>query len=659
MAVLRQVRGRLVRRPPGGGVEVVADGRGDWVGWVDLTTEPVTAAAIANTARVIRDLNPAGARRRRGREPGRAQALHRRPAPHRPRRDDPALPLFPHVMLIDGNDDRGIDVALLTQAGYPLGTIRSHVDDTDDQGRRVLPRLPRVRGAHPRRAPARRPGQPPQVQGLRLAGREQRPAAPPGPAGRGHLPAAPRRTASAYVAVLGDFNDTPTPRRSRRCWPAPTCATSAPTPLRRRRPAGHLRHLTAANSIDYLLLSPALFAKATGGGIWRMGAWGGVNGTLWPHYDTPHQGHRRRLRPRRALRRPDPHVAAPATLRAASRHRPGIAGSPLDACCRPWRPTGPQRHAELTGAQPAGRAGNVAVAMTSSAAGRNRAKWSGSRDSRAATRTWCRAAVADVGEPEPVRIISRDAEWLAPLREAQEVVADRGGTARIVVHRRLGDGDVDGGGGHRANGCLDGSGDVQTRIGPYPSEQVGRRVGNPFDPGPLHDRVDVEPEHEPIVGVLDLPQRELTRAVLRERPRCVQVDGHCSVEEPQGLVRRGGELAVVDPSGGTERKARRCLTVHQWRQFWPGLEPTLVRPSPRSTPGPTRWTSAWARPARRPSRRRTPRSRASPRSPPAEPQVDRPQVHRSHLVAPSGPYRRSIRDLPVGARSWPQCAAAA
>ena len=31
---------------------------------------------------------------------------------------------------------------------------------------------------------------------------------------------------------------------------------------------------------------PALFAKATGGGIFRMGAWGGVNGTLWPHYDT-------------------------------------------------------------------------------------------------------------------------------------------------------------------------------------------------------------------------------------------------------------------------------------------------------------------------------------------------------------------------------------
>ena len=42
----------------------------------------------------------------------------------------------------------------------------------------------------------------------------------------------------------------------------------------------------AANRIDHLLLSPELFVKATGGGIWRLGTWGGKNGTLWPHYGT-------------------------------------------------------------------------------------------------------------------------------------------------------------------------------------------------------------------------------------------------------------------------------------------------------------------------------------------------------------------------------------
>ena len=135
MAVLRQVRGRLVRRPQGGGVEVAADGRSDWVGWVDLTTEPVTAAAIANTARVIRDVNPHVL--------GVVEAENRVVLKHftdaqlrTADRAAPAsdVPLFPHVMLIDGNDDRGIDVALLTQRGYPLGPMRSHLDDADERG---------------------------------------------------------------------------------------------------------------------------------------------------------------------------------------------------------------------------------------------------------------------------------------------------------------------------------------------------------------------------------------------------------------------------------------------------------------------------------------------------------------------------------------------
>jgi hypothetical protein len=42
---------------------------------------------------------------------------------------------------------------------------------------------------------------------------------------------------------------------------------------------------TASNKIDYVLLSPALFNGVTAGGIWRKGVWGGVNGTLFPHYD--------------------------------------------------------------------------------------------------------------------------------------------------------------------------------------------------------------------------------------------------------------------------------------------------------------------------------------------------------------------------------------
>jgi hypothetical protein len=39
--VLRQVRGNLLRRRRDTGVEIVARGRGDWIGWVELQNEPV------------------------------------------------------------------------------------------------------------------------------------------------------------------------------------------------------------------------------------------------------------------------------------------------------------------------------------------------------------------------------------------------------------------------------------------------------------------------------------------------------------------------------------------------------------------------------------------------------------------------------------------
>lgn len=47
---------------------------------------------------------------------------------------------------------------------------------------------------------------------------------------------------------------------------------------------GPFGNSTAAQKIDHILMSPKLFAKATGGVIFRLGAWGGTNGTLWPHY---------------------------------------------------------------------------------------------------------------------------------------------------------------------------------------------------------------------------------------------------------------------------------------------------------------------------------------------------------------------------------------
>jgi endonuclease/exonuclease/phosphatase family metal-dependent hydrolase len=294
MAVLHQVRGRLVRRPQAGGVDVVAAGRGAWVGWVDLTTEPVTATAIANTARVIRDVNPQVL--------GVVEAENRVVLKHftdaQLRTPDPALggtgatgpdvPLFPNVMLIDGNDDRGIDVAILTQDRYVLGPVRSHVDDTDSQGvvfSRDCPEYEvRTPGGHRlfilvNHLKSKGYGSQSDNNARRLR-QAQRVA---------DIYRRLRKDGVSYVAVLGDFNDTPTS--------APLAPLLTGTDLRDisthpsfddggiGRP-GTFGTMTAAQHIDYILLSPALYAKATGGGIWRLGAWGGANGTLWPHYVT-------------------------------------------------------------------------------------------------------------------------------------------------------------------------------------------------------------------------------------------------------------------------------------------------------------------------------------------------------------------------------------
>src|SRR3954468_12591421 len=57
LVVLRQNRDKLIRRPKAGGLEVIASGRDDWIGWLELKVEPVDEKAIENTARIIQDIN--------------------------------------------------------------------------------------------------------------------------------------------------------------------------------------------------------------------------------------------------------------------------------------------------------------------------------------------------------------------------------------------------------------------------------------------------------------------------------------------------------------------------------------------------------------------------------------------------------------------------
>jgi endonuclease/exonuclease/phosphatase family metal-dependent hydrolase len=278
-ALLRQNRGRLLMRSKGK-IEIVADGRASWIGWVELKMAPVNQVATQNTARVMHDVD--------------ADVLAVVEADDRPALIKFSEILFKrieaepyaHVMLIDGNDDRGIDVALLTKSDYPIVRIRSHVDDRDDRGLIFSRDCPEYTVESP--------------SGERIVFLVNHLKS------KGYGSAAEsnakrerqaHRIADIYqslinagepnVVALGDFNDSPES--------PPLAPLLAQTDLRDISTHanfdwagrdGTYGNATARDKIDYILLSPTLWPNVTGGGVFRKGTWGGKNGTLWKHYNT-------------------------------------------------------------------------------------------------------------------------------------------------------------------------------------------------------------------------------------------------------------------------------------------------------------------------------------------------------------------------------------
>jgi len=125
-AWFRKNRGKFDREPKDKTqhVEIVANGRGDWIGWVELSKELTNEVSTRMTARVIKDVD--------------ADIIGVVEAEDRPslvRLNDEMLGNhYAHVMLIDGNDTRGIDVGIMTKDGFEIEAIKSNVDNVDAKG---------------------------------------------------------------------------------------------------------------------------------------------------------------------------------------------------------------------------------------------------------------------------------------------------------------------------------------------------------------------------------------------------------------------------------------------------------------------------------------------------------------------------------------------
>lgn len=268
---LRKLRGSLLRRPMSGPVTLAAKGRANWVGWVELKTVAVNVRATEHTARVIKELD--------------AQVLSVIEADDRPGLDMfstamlPALggTAYPQVMVVEGNDSRGIDVGCMAAAGYDLVQLRTHIFDTDTVGPIfsrdcceyhfqtpgssrlvVLANHFKSKGYSSRGDPTgarRRRRQAIRVaeiyEGLRAEGIE-------------------------YVAITGDLNDDPASDSLRPLLGLAGLTDVSETPgFDWNHRKGTYGSGNEKDKIDYILMSDPLFAKVVGGGVFRKGVYRG------------------------------------------------------------------------------------------------------------------------------------------------------------------------------------------------------------------------------------------------------------------------------------------------------------------------------------------------------------------------------------------------
>jgi len=279
--ILRQNRGRLLKRRKDGTIDIVATGREDWIGWVELRRDSANEKSILNTATVIKDVNADVI--------GIVEAENRIALKEFNDNVINAVRGHPYerVMLIDGNDSRGIDVGLMAKAEYEINLMRSHIHDLQANGYPVFSRdCPEYQIITPEgnrvwilvnhlkskgyggkvSSDAKRKLQASTIKEIydELLGQNEK-----------------------HIVILGDLNDTPD--------------SASLAPLLRQtnlkdiseHPAfnnsgyvGTYGGATKSNKIDYILLSPDLFDRVTSGGIFRKGAWPGVRPKKWDVYSS-------------------------------------------------------------------------------------------------------------------------------------------------------------------------------------------------------------------------------------------------------------------------------------------------------------------------------------------------------------------------------------
>lgn len=281
-ARLRKIRGQLVTRPRNGPVRVVAAGRASWIGWVELKQVAVNERATENTARVIHELD--------------AEVMTVIEADDRPGLDLFSSAMltrvggqpYEQVMVVEGNDTRGIDVGLLARPAYGLRQLRTHLFDQDETGVVFSRDCCEYHLATPS-------GEPLVVLANHFKSKGY--SSPGDPVGAKKRTRQASRVAAivaglleegiTHVAVTGDLNDDPTSRALAPLLGAGLRDVSEHPAFEWNGRRGTYRGGNEKDKIDYVLLSDALFGRLQGGGVFRKGVWRGPRTrNPWEMFDT-------------------------------------------------------------------------------------------------------------------------------------------------------------------------------------------------------------------------------------------------------------------------------------------------------------------------------------------------------------------------------------
>jgi endonuclease/exonuclease/phosphatase family metal-dependent hydrolase len=275
---VNQTRDKLYKKHKGTNeLYVSANGRGDWMGWVELTRVDLDEVCIENTGRVVGEVNA---------DVQCLVEIEDRPSLARFNEqvleDKLKLTPFDHNMLVDGNDSRGIDIGLACRKPYEIVSVSNHIDEPYGNNGLLFSRdCPEfeVKLANKRQlwvlgnhfkskgygdagaAEKRRRAQATRVAEIYAAARER----------------------SEYVAVAGDLNDSPDS----------SCLAPLVTDTDLKDVMSHPTYTGTPGTfdtgkrldqkLDYILLSPALWSQVKAVGVERRGIYAP---RTFAHFDT-------------------------------------------------------------------------------------------------------------------------------------------------------------------------------------------------------------------------------------------------------------------------------------------------------------------------------------------------------------------------------------